>query len=661
MEGSKNLKSLILFAAMLVIVQLCIGFGEIVQIVANDFRTLLISTILTFIFIFFALNEISITDNGYEKKYRFTLSILLISLLSLPAAAAILISVTGMTIYLIINAVRESRFDIWDILYRMSVEVIPTAIMARLFFQLGGKPGEINFPQNFLLILMVSLVNYLLYTFLTVAFKYFREGRTDKPLLKLIEQEYGWIIRYDLWQALFAVMFSNVAIIFLFNNWSMSQTPGTGLLGAGDYLYFLIWLVIVSGILIFPILERISAFRTFISFNSENIKNVIHDMQEGILILDSQGVIKNINPVSEKMFDTLFEIEIGKNFRSYLDILEEHIENGYVTKERILDALSTGTADFRTEIELTGSSKLYYQIMISSEINRYGDVTGSVVTISNVTQYREFINEINDKNIKLEDYRVELEKRYKELQDTQQQLIMSEKMAVIGQMVAGVAHEINTPLASIKSNVDMEEMMLQMVAPESADTVAMYKESANSMISVNKMALERIMEIVKSLKNFARLDEAEFQKVNIYEGIDNTLILINNQLGGRIKIVKEYAELPMIKCFPQQLNQVFLNIFVNAIQAIKGEGVITIRTRLENGKAYIGIRDTGSGIKKENLDKIFEPGFTTKGVGVGTGLGLSICYKIIEKHQGRIWADSEVGIGTEFIVELPAEPDKSEV
>jgi len=148
------------------------------------------------------------------------------------------------------------------------------------------------------------------------------------------------------------------------------------------------------------------------------------------------------------------------------------------------------------------------------------------------------------------------------------------------------------------------------------------------------------------------LDEAERKPVNIHDGIESTLILFQHQLRNRISIVKEFADLPDIECLPNQLNQVFMNILVNAAQAIEGRGTITVRTFMENDSVKISISDSGRGIPPEYLSKVFDPGFTTKGVGVGTGLGLSICYKIIEDHHGTIEVESS-GSGTTFTITFP--------
>lgn len=259
--------------------------------------------------------------------------------------------------------------------------------------------------------------------------------------------------------------------------------------------------------------------------------------------------------------------------------------------------------------------------------------------------------------VQLENALHTLDKTYNELKQTQAQLAQREKMASLGALVAGVAHEINNPLGAINSNTSLFKMIISQLK---SSEVIQKDRKIEEMIAkldflnnTNILACERIVEIVKSLRNFARLDEAEYKEVNIHEGIENTLVLLNHKLKNRIEVIKEYGELPMIKCYPSQLNQVFMNILSNAIDAIPDKGTIWIKTFIENEKVFIVIKDNGVGIKPEHINKIFDPGFTTKGVGVGTGLGLAITYNIIEKHHGKIYVQSQYGEGTEFTIELP--------
>lgn len=247
----------------------------------------------------------------------------------------------------------------------------------------------------------------------------------------------------------------------------------------------------------------------------------------------------------------------------------------------------------------------------------------------------------------------ELQNTLKELKDTQVQLINSEKMASLGQLIAGVAHEINTPLASINSNNSIiAKFIKKLDTPEIPDKEII--EVLKEINDLDKEAITRISNMVKSLKKFVRLDEADLQDADINKELDLTLDLIRHETKNRIEIIKDYNELPLIKCYPNMLNQVFMNILVNACQSIKNTGTIILSTDYKDNILTVKIKDNGKGISQENLNKIFTAGYTTKGVGVGTGLGLAISEKIIQKHSGKITVTSTQGQGTEFTITIPS-------
>jgi signal transduction histidine kinase len=266
---------------------------------------------------------------------------------------------------------------------------------------------------------------------------------------------------------------------------------------------------------------------------------------------------------------------------------------------------------------------------------------------------------------KVQERTAELSRTLAELRNTQTQLVQSEKMAALGNLVAGVAHEINTPLGAVSSNTDLVSRALAkakdaLTNQNQIERTRSFLEKATAMAEVSQEACRRIAEIVRSLRNFSRLDEAEHKPADLHEGLDSTLTLIAHLTKNRITVRREYGQLPQVPCHANQLNQVFLNILINAVQAIAGEGEITIRTRQEatagpssTPAAVVEISDTGCGIAPENLQKIFDPGFTTKGVGVGTGLGLAICYRIVASHRGKIDVESVRGQGTTFRIVLP--------
>ena len=260
----------------------------------------------------------------------------------------------------------------------------------------------------------------------------------------------------------------------------------------------------------------------------------------------------------------------------------------------------------------------------------------------------------------------ERKKAQKALQDTQAQLIQADKLASLGQLVAGVAHEINTPVGALNSmqdtlfrTLDKIQDIIQQEFPK--DHPQMPKiESAFQVIKdahqVIRSGTDRVISIVTRLRSFARLDEAELKTVDIHAGIEDTLVLIHNEIKHSITIVKEFGDIPPISCYPGQLNQVFLNLLVNGKQAIldlKEKGTIRIKTFVRADKLHIQFQDDGVGIPQENLRKVFDPGFTTKGVGVGTGLGLSICYQIIQNHRGELRVDSHTNKGSTFFISLP--------
>ncbi len=271
-----------------------------------------------------------------------------------------------------------------------------------------------------------------------------------------------------------------------------------------------------------------------------------------------------------------------------------------------------------------------------------------------------------------------LERTMLQLKNTQGQLVQSEKMASLGQLTAGIAHELNNPLNFVSSNVSplkrdladifavlsqydrairehhLSEKFVEVERRKEEVEFSLLLEEVNSLLKGIEEGALRSTEIVKGLRNFSRLDEDTKKLANINQGLESTLLVLKHQLKNRITVVKDFGGVPEILCFPGKLNQAFMNILSNAAQAIAGEGKIYIKTSYDGEIVTISIKDTGKGMSSEIQQRIFEPFFTTKDVGEGTGLGLAITFGIIEDHDGNIEVYSTPGKGTEFIITLPA-------
>ncbi|MCW8397876.1 MASE1 domain-containing protein [Legionella sp. PATHC038] len=278
--------------------------------------------------------------------------------------------------------------------------------------------------------------------------------------------------------------------------------------------------------------------------------------------------------------------------------------------------------------------------------------------------------DLNEKNI-------QLNHALDTLKQAETQLIQAEKMSSLGVLTAGIAHEINNPVNFISANIgplknDIAEIMqlLNKYAEITPDTsikdklmeISKYKkeidlpftlQETHNLLNGIEEGARRTANIVKDLRTFSRLDEGALKRINIHANIDSTLTLLNNSFRDRITIKKNYGDIPQIECFPGKINQVFMNILINAAHAIPDQGEITITTSKENEHVLIRIRDTGTGMSKETMARIFEPFFTTKPVGQGTGLGLSISYSIVQEHHGAISIHSDPGKGSEFFITLP--------
>ncbi len=306
---------------------------------------------------------------------------------------------------------------------------------------------------------------------------------------------------------------------------------------------------------------------------------------------------------------------------------------------------------------------------------KYLEVNKLIDTYNNMAEslenlYKELDNKVKERT-------TELELANKELKNTQAMMVHSEKMRSLGQLVAGITHEINNPVNFIYGNmihlknytnalleiINLYESHEESLSPEQKQKLKEIKEKIEldfikedlpMLIKSCQEGTERTKNIILDLKNFSRLDEMVVNNINLVKEIDTTLNILYNKIKGKIEIIKEYEDnLPLVEGFGGQLNQVFMNILDNSCYAIKDKGTISIRLQKAENNVIIEFEDSGCGMTKEQISKMFDPFYTTKPVGEGTGLGMSISYKVIQRHNGTITVDSEVDKGTKFTIKLP--------
>jgi len=256
------------------------------------------------------------------------------------------------------------------------------------------------------------------------------------------------------------------------------------------------------------------------------------------------------------------------------------------------------------------------------------------------------------------------------LEQANRQLLQSEKLAAIGQLAAGVAHEINNPVGYVYSNLQSLEGYLNDLfrltdavdSAKSLEDLRLIKQNIDydylrddlkDLLAESREGIERVKTIISAMKDFSHIEEEEFKLADLHRGIETTLNVVNNELKYKAEVVRDFGDLPEVECIISQINQVVMNLLVNAAHAIEEFGKITVRTRHNDDAVVIEVEDNGKGISEEHLNRIFEPFFTTKPVGKGTGLGLSLSFNIIEKHNGDITAASTPGQGTCFRISLP--------
>lgn len=319
---------------------------------------------------------------------------------------------------------------------------------------------------------------------------------------------------------------------------------------------------------------------------------------------------------------------------------------------------------------------------MSAEGNDFGLFQATIMLENQVRDRTRELEVALQKNEDItRDLQMEKEEQHRlirKLEEAHTQLLQSEKLASIGQLAAGVAHEINNPIGFVNSNLGtlrkyVEHLLLLIDEYEDIGVLLTADSEAKKRIEGVKRGTDfrymrddilklieesmdgtaRVRRIVQDLRDFSRVGEVEWLAADIHDGLDSTLNLVWNELKFKADVVKEYGTIPLVECIPSQINQVFMNLFVNAAQAIPDHGTITLRTGCEGAFAWITVTDTGVGIPEQNLSRIFDPFFTTKPPGKGTGLGLSVAYGIITTHNGQIEVNSRLGQGTTFTIRLP--------
>lgn len=379
--------------------------------------------------------------------------------------------------------------------------------------------------------------------------------------------------------------------------------------------------------------------------SEERFRRLVENAADIIFSVDAEGRITYLSPNFTTATGYAVEEFLGTSLQTVL-----HERDFPRFSEEFREPYLSGRTPSEVEVRVRhkdGSTR-----WLSAHGNPLRDGQGNVIDVIGVA------HDVTELRRLLQD----LERANREIRDTQTQLVQSEKMASLGMLVAGIAHEINTPIGAMSSMhdtlvraVDKLKKSLDVSSADHASnrTIVSALAAIDDANRVIANGAERVTTIVKRLRSFARLDEAELKRADIHEGIEDTLTLIHHEIKHHITVVRNYGPLPPFNHYPGRMNQVFLNLLNNARQAIIGDGTITISTHAEEDTAVIEIADTGAGIQPEHLRRIFDPGFTTKGVGVGTGLGLSICYQIIRDHRGTITAASEPGKGTTFTIRLP--------
>lgn len=422
-------------------------------------------------------------------------------------------------------------------------------------------------------------------------------------------------------------------------------------------------------------------------YSSELLEFIVDRVEVGIFAVDREFRIVLWNRFMASHSQHPEEAVVGKNlFDCFPELprkwLERKIESVFILKNYAFTSWEQRPFLFRFHHNrpITGGVDAMRQnCTFLPQKNRSGEVELVCITLVDFTDTAMFQNRLTEAITELEKEKRAQQVLIGKLEDAQNQLIQSEKLAAVGQLAAGVAHEINNPVGFVNSNLGSLERYLkdlfslvavyakaepQLADPALRSAIQETKaaidydflcEDSAQLIAESRNGLERVKRIVQDLKDFSRIDESDLQWADVEKCLDSTLAVLANDLRDKVEVVKEYAVLPQIECMPSQLNQVFMNLLTNARQAIAERGRITLRTGVDGEMVWVEIADSGAGIPAENLKRIFEPFFTTRPVGSGQGLGLSVAYSIIAKHRGRIEVSCAAGQGAVFRVWLPVQ------
>lgn len=397
------------------------------------------------------------------------------------------------------------------------------------------------------------------------------------------------------------------------------------------------------------------------SSESESVASMAHTSTKVIQIVNEAGT--KIGAITIRMNPDLIVVIYIMTFilwivLSVMSILIVKLVSRIMTK-----GIMRPINQINNQLKLMATNEIDQVSEFKLELKKPPIEVAEMIDHSNsiIGNFKRFSDLLENQNEELHMQNDELIHNRLIIENQQNQLIQSEKMASVGQISAAVVHEINTPIGAIKSNAQILDLIITQLSTEQDHEKI--KKKVGMMKPTNDMivdASDRVIQIVKSIKNFSRIDQSAFKEADLHEAIDSVLLLTSNMWKSRITIVKGYGSLPPVNCYIGLINQVIMNLIVNAIDAIENGGEIKITTGILDSCAFIAIKDTGSGIDPENIEKIFEQGFTTKAIGKGSGLGLAISQNIMEKHAGKILVESEPGLGSTFTMLIPIKaPDKA--